>query len=133
MKKWWQEVPWRMIQTNLREIDMEDISAERYVEDLKSFEATVVLINTAGIIASYETGLKYHFQSRHLDGDSLEHIIKKCQEAGIRVLARTDFSKIRRSVFEEHPEWAYRTEKGDIVDYNGEILFRTCEQLSPGF
>ncbi|MGI5899899.1 MAG: hypothetical protein ACOX8S_08275, partial [Christensenellales bacterium] len=40
---------------------------------------------------------------------------------GIRVLARTDFSKIRRSVFEEHPEWAYRTEKGDIVDYNGDV------------
>jgi hypothetical protein len=110
-----------MIQTNLRQIDMEDISAERFVEDLKSFDATVVLLNTAGIIASYETGLKFHFQSEYLHGDSLQRIVEKCREAGIRVIARTDFSKIRRPVYEEHPEWAYRTASGDIVDYNGDI------------
>ena len=63
MGNWWQDIPWRMIQTNMRETDMLDINAEQFVKNLKEFDATVVLINTAGIIASYETGLKYHFQS----------------------------------------------------------------------
>ena len=42
--------PWRLIQTNLREIDMRDIDAARYVEELRAFDATVAMINTSGII-----------------------------------------------------------------------------------
>ena len=29
-KHWWTNYPWRMIQTNLREIDMAEIDAETY-------------------------------------------------------------------------------------------------------
>ena len=122
MGKWWLETPWRMIQTNLRQIDMEDMNAERYVADLKSFDATVLLLNTAGIIASYKTKLKYHFQSEYLHGDSLQKLVECCHKARIKVIARTDFSKIRRPVFEQHPEWAYRTAEGKVADYNGDIF-----------
>lgn len=121
MGKWWLETPWRMIQTNLRQIDMEDVNADNFVEQLKSFDATVLLLNTAGIIASYKTNLKFHFQSEYLHGDSLQKIVDTCHKAGIRVIARTDFSKVRRPVFEQHPEWAYRTVDGKIVDYNGDV------------
>jgi hypothetical protein len=121
MGKWWLETPWRMIQTNLRQIDMEDIKAEQFVKDLKSFNATVLLLNTAGIIASYKTKLKFHFQSEYLHGDSLQKIVEACHDGGIKVIARTDFSKIRRPIYEQHPEWAYRTTEGNIVDYNGDV------------
>ncbi len=121
MEQWWKDYPWRLIQTNLREIDMLDMDAEEYVRQLKSFEATIVMINTAGIIASYPTNLKHHFQSPYLKGDSLEKVMRLCRENGIRVIARTDFSKIRRPIYEQNPDWAYRTAAGDIVDYNGDV------------
>ncbi len=121
MTYWWQNKPWRMIQTNLREIDMLDIDAERMVADLQDLKATAVLFNCAGIIASYPTELPFHFQSPFLKGDSLAEIIAACHKAGIRLLARTDFSKVRRPLYEQHPEWAYRTAKGEIVDYNGDV------------
>ena len=56
-KHWWQGYPWRMLQTNLREIDMADIDADAYAEQLKEYGATVVTLNAAGIIASYQTQL----------------------------------------------------------------------------
>lgn len=118
---WWENYPWRMIQTNLREIDMEDINAERFVNDLLEFKANVVLLNAAGIIASYPTDLPYHYQSPYLKGDSLKDIVDLCHQNGIKVLARTDFSKVRRSLYEQHPEWAFRTKNGDIMDYNGDV------------
>lgn len=118
---WWQGWPWRLIQTNLREIDMSDIDAGRYVEELERFKATVVMINTSGIIASYPTKLPFHFQSPFLTGDSLAAIIEACHAKGIKVIARTDFSKVRRPLYEEHPEWAYVSPKGSIVDYNGDV------------
>ena len=121
MAHWWQGYPWRMIQTNMREIDMLDIDAERFVADLLAFKATVVLVNSAGIIASYPTRLPFHFQSPYLKGDSLADLIAACHAAGIKFLARTDFSKVRRPIYEMHPDWAYRTSKGEIVDYNGDV------------
>jgi hypothetical protein len=121
MTEWWNDKPWRMIQMNLREIDMIDIDARRIVADLQDFRANCFMINAAGIIASYPTDLPFQFQSPFLQGDSLATIIDACHAAGIRVFARTDFSKVRRPIYEMHPEWAYRTPTGEIVDYNGDI------------
>ncbi len=118
---WWTNYPWRMIQTNLRETDMEDINAEEYAKDLADFGATVVLLNAAGIIASYDTKLDFQTKSAYLHADSLSQIIDACHKRGIKVIARTDFSKVRYELYEKHPEWAYRTKDGNIVSYNGDV------------
>ena len=60
-----------MVQTNLREIDMADIDAVVFAQELKEFGATVVNLNAAGIIASYDTKLAYQPRSQYLTGDSL--------------------------------------------------------------
>ncbi|HML49361.1 MAG TPA: beta-galactosidase trimerization domain-containing protein, partial [Clostridia bacterium] len=52
--------------------------------------------------------------------------IDACHAAGIKVVARTDFSKIRKPIFEQHPDWAYRTASGDIVNYNGDVHACIC-------
>lgn len=119
--EWWKDYPWRLIQTNLRQIDMKDIDAEQYVRELRSFDATVVLFNASGIIANYETDLDFEPVNEYLSGDSTEKIILKCHEAGIRVMARTDFSKVRGAVYEKHPDWAFRKADGGIVNYNGDV------------
>lgn len=119
--QWWKNHHWRFIQTNLREIDMQDIDAKQYVQDMLSFEATVAMINTSGIIASYPTKLPYHYQSPYLTGDSLKTIIDECHAHGIRVMARTDFSKVRRVIYEQHPDWAFVDTDGQIVDYEGDV------------
>lgn len=121
MKHWWEGYPWRMIQTNLRQIDMANINAKEYARQLKDFGATVVTLNAAGIIASYETKHPYQARSEYLTGDSLRQLIDACHEEGIRVIACTDFSKVHYDLYEQHPEWAYRTAKGEIVNYNGDV------------
>ncbi|WP_102410020.1 beta-galactosidase trimerization domain-containing protein [Beduinella massiliensis] len=126
MGNWWEDYAWRQVQTNLREIDMADIDADRYVRELRALGATVAMINAGGILASYETDLPFHQQSEYLTGDSLRRVIDACHAADIRVVMRTDFSKMRRAVFEEHPDWAYRTIDGKIVDYNGDVHACVC-------
>ena len=126
MSYWWNERPWRLIQTNMREIDMIDIDADTYVDQLKEFGATVVMINTGGILASFPSEVEDHTISRCLTGDSLKKIMDRCHEADIKVIARMDFSKARRSVYEKHPDWAYRTKKGNIIDYNGDVHMCPC-------
>lgn len=121
IQQWWHTMPWRMMQTNLREIDMEDMDAERYAADLADFGVTVAMINTGGIMASYPSGLEDQPVSAYLHGDSLGQVVDACHAKGIRVIARMDFSKLRRSVYERHPDWAFRTADGEIVDQNGFI------------
>lgn len=121
MAHWWNHYPWRMIQTNLREIDMEDMDAEAYASQLEDFGATVVLLNAAGIVASYDTQLPFQPRSRHLHGDSLRQMIDACHRRSIRVICRTDFSKVRYEVYQQHPEWAYLTPDGNILNYNGDV------------
>lgn len=93
VKHWWTDYPWRMIQTNLRETDMADIDAEAYAQQLADYGATVVTLNAAGIIASYQTKLDFQTQSPYLTGSSLMEIIEACHKRGIRVIARTDFQR----------------------------------------
>lgn len=121
MKHWWEEYPWRMIQTNFREIDMADINAEAYARQLEDFGATVVTLNASGIVASYESEHPCHTRSAYLTSDSLRQMIDACHRRGIRVIARTDFTKVRYALHEKHPEWACRTKSGDIINYNGNV------------
>ena len=124
-KHWWQGYPWRMVQTNFREIDMDGIDAESYAQSLADFGATVVTLNAGGILASYESKLPYHTMSQYLTGSSLKEIIDACHTRGIRMIARMDFSKIPYAVYEQHPDWAFRTADGGIVNQNGFV--QTCQ------
>ena len=114
-----------MVQTNLREIDMADIDAKRYASDLADFGATVVTLNAGGILASYESKLAYHTVSNYLTGSRLKEIVDACHAKGIKVIARMDFSKIPYAVYEQHPEWVFRTIDGSIVEQNGFV--QTCQ------
>lgn len=124
-KHWWQGYPWRMVQTNFREIDMDGIDAKAFAQSLADFGATVVTLNAGGILASYESKLPYHTVSRYLTGSSLKEILDACHAKGIRVIARMDFSKIPYAVYEQHPDWAFRTADGGIVNQNGFV--QTCQ------
>ena len=121
MAHWWQTIPWRMVQTNLPDRAMADMDAARFARDLKDFGATVVNLNAAGIVANYETKLDFQPRNPYLTGDSLADVVAACHAQGIRVIARTDFSRIQRAVYEQHPDWAARLADGRILDYNGYV------------
>jgi hypothetical protein len=134
-KKWWQNKTLRMIQTCLRETDMLDIKADSYVDELKKFKADVVMINTSGIIASYDTKLPYHFQSPYLKGDSLKDIVAACHNANIKVIGRMDFTKVRKQIYDKNPEWAYISPKGKTINCNGDthVCFNSKYQQEYAF
>ena len=124
-KHWWEVTPWRMVQALFREIDMEDVDAERFAQDLADYDATVVNLNAAGILASYDTKLPYHTKSSYLTGSTLREMLDECHKRNIKVIARCDFSKIPFAVYEQHPDWAFRTADGGIVEQNGFV--QTCQ------
>ncbi|MCR5450569.1 MAG: beta-galactosidase [Solobacterium sp.] len=122
---WWTNYPWRMVQTNFREIDMADVDAEKFAQDLADYGATVVTLNAGGILASYPSELPFHTVSSYLTGSSLKEMVEACHAKGIKVIARMDFSKIPYAVYEQHPDWAFITAEGKIIEQNGFV--QTCQ------
>lgn len=114
-----------MIQTNLREIDC-NLDPERLVDQLKSFNANVLLLNVGGIVAFYPTELPLHHRDDFLkDGaDMVGAVLETAHRNGIKVVGRFDLSKCHREVYEAHPDWFWVGVDGRPVVYNG--LYHTC-------
>lgn len=122
MANWW-EKPYRIIQTNLREIDAR-LDPRALIESVKAMHANVLLFNVGGIVAFYPTELEFHYRNPFLPGDLVGQVLEEAHRNGIRLIGRFDFSKATRPVFEEHPDWFWRTPQGQPVIYNG--LYHTC-------
>ena len=120
---WWNRAPYRLVQTNLREIDaLMDVDA--YVQSMVDASANIVLINVGGIVANYPTKLPYHFKNTFMKGDLVGDLVKGLHSKGIRVIGRFDFSKINEKLAAEKPEWLYVSTNGKNVNYNGQV--HTC-------
>jgi len=119
--KWWLDEPYRIIQTNMREIDAADFDVDVYVNSLKDIGANAVLINVGGIVANYYTDLEYHFQNPHLKFDLIKTVVDKLHKENIRVIGRFDFSKLNEKYAAMNPDWHYKSDKGNSVNYNGQV------------
>ena len=104
MEKWWDNYQWRVIQTNMRECDIKDLDPVRFVDDLVSFHANTVMVSFGGTLANYPSTVPNHYINPDLNGDPLSLLVALCHEKGIKVIARTDFSKMHNSIYALHPE-----------------------------
>ncbi len=122
--EWWLDEPFRLIQTNLREIDAIDFDMDVYVQSLHDMGANTVLINVGGIVGNYYTDLEYHWQNTHLKFDLIREVVDRLHREGIRVIGRFDFSKLNEAYAAKNQDWLYKGVKGEQVNYNGQV--HTC-------
>ncbi len=94
---WWKREPFRLIQTNLREIDT-DLDPERLVADVVETGGTVLLFNCGGIVANDPTALEFHYRNPYLRGDLVGDVLRECKKRGICFIGRFDFSKATRFI-----------------------------------
>ena len=118
---WWLNEPYRLVQTNLREIDARDFDIDVYVESLLDIGANTVLINVGGIVANYYTDLEFHYRNPNLQFDLIDEVVGELHKAGLRVMGRFDFSKLNEELAAKKPEWLYVSVNGDHVNYNGQV------------
>jgi len=119
---WWRE-PFRMFQTNLREIDAATLDVDRTLDYLEEFGADAWLLSVGGIISNYPTGIDSQTANPALTeragGDLVGDATARASARGIHVLARMDFSKVDALRAERHPEWCFVGPDGAWQTYNG--------------
>lgn len=121
MRLWWQD-PFRMFQTNLREIDA-GLDVESVLDYLEEFGADTWLLSVGGILSNYPTDLEFQTRNPYLadrpSGDLVGDAVKAAARRGIRVMGRMDFSKIDHRRAEAHPDWCFVGPSGARQVYNG--------------
>ena len=121
MKLWWQD-PFRMFQTNLREIDA-GLDVDRVLDYLEEFGANTWLLSVGGILSNYPTALDFQTANPYLSerpsGDLIGDAVKAAGARGVRVMGRMDFSKIDHRRAEQHPDWCFVDDTGEPQVYNG--------------
>ena len=117
----WYEKPFRLVQTNLREIDAITLDPVEYVSMIKDFGANVALFNVGGIVANYPSRLKFEYVNPNLREDMVGRVLELLHEEGIAMMGRFDFSKMNEQFAFENPDWLYKNVKGEYVNYNGQV------------
>jgi hypothetical protein len=123
MANWWHEKPMRLVQTNLRQIDIKRDPRE-IVREVKNFHANAILFSVGGIVSFYPSELEFQTPIPELKGDFVGEAVNEARSQGLKFIARLDLSKCHKHVYEKHPEWFYRKADGNPVIYNG--LYSTC-------
>lgn len=121
-KDWWKS-EYRILQTNLREIDVlqDPVAIARATRD---FGATAIISNLGGIVAFYPSALPLHHVSPYLKGDFAGRMVDAAHAHGLAYIGRFDLSKATKPVFDAHPDWFMRNRDGSIREYEG--TYQVC-------
>lgn len=117
----WARRPFRLVQTNLRELDVVE-DPRKVVRDVRDYGGNAILTNVGGIVAFYPTELDYQYRNPFLkDGqDYVAETIAAAREAGLAVIGRFDLSKsMKKEAFADHPEWFMINRDGSPRVYEG--------------
>lgn len=118
---WWR-APFRMYQTNLREIDA-GMDVEAVLDIVQEYGANAWLLNAGGIMSFYPTDLPFQTRNPYLQdrpsADFVGDAVAAASARGVRVLARMDFSKVSTRIASEHPDWLFVGPDQSKQTYNG--------------
>lgn len=121
---WWKK-PFGMLQTNLREIDV-DMDVEHVADYIVNHGASAWLIGIGGIQAQYPSELPFHSKNPGLakrkSGDLISDAMAAAKARNLRLLARMDFSKVSAEVANDHPEWLYKSPEGRRQEHTGGLV-----------
>lgn len=84
---WWNREPYRLVQTNLREIDA-TMDVDAYVQSMVEASASIVLLNVGDIVANYPTELPFHYKNTYMEGDLVGDLIDGLHSKGIKMIGR---------------------------------------------
>lgn len=137
-KRWWLE-PLRVVQTNLQVADTARIDPERLAAQVEEMGGNMLVFNTGGIYAWYDTAVPHHVRNPNLPAGSnlAGEVAAACRRRGIRFVARCDFKAAEDSVYLHKPQWFVkdRDNRPDPIAAerpgNWPLLLHTC--LNSGY
>ena len=121
-RRWWSG-DYRIVQTNLREIDVREDPAQ-IAKAVKDFGGNVIISNIGGIVSFYPTQLELQYQNPYLRGDFVKEMIEAAHAQGLAYIGRFDLSKSMQKAYDAHPDWFMLNRTGKPREYEG--TYQAC-------
>lgn len=120
--RWWEQ-DYRIVQTNLREIDVRH-DPETIASAVRDFGGNVIVSNIGGIVAFYPTDLAYQHRNPYVKGDFVEQMLAASRSQGLGYIGRFDLSKAMKPAYDAHPDWFMRNRDGSPREFEG--TYQAC-------
>lgn len=121
-KGWWNR-SFRIVQTNLRLIDVRQ-KPDTIAKAVREFGGSAIVSNMGGIAAFYPTQLDLHWTNPYLEGDFVGEMIEAAHAQGLAYIGRLDLSKGMAAAYTAHPDWFMRNRDGNPRVYQG--TYQAC-------
>lgn len=121
-QRWWEQ-DYRIVQTNLREIDARE-NPRAIARAVREFGANVIVSNIGGIVAFYPTKLDLQYRNPYLRGDFVAEMIAAARAEGLAYIGRFDLSKAMKPAYDAHPDWFMLNRTGTPREFAG--TYQAC-------
>jgi hypothetical protein len=121
-KRWWLQ-DYRIVQTNLREIDVLEKPRD-IARAVRDFGGNVIVSNIGGIVAFYPSRLDLQYRSPYLKGDFVAEMIDAAHAEGLAYIGRFDLSKAMKPAYDAHPDWFMLNRTGSPRTFEG--TYQAC-------
>ena len=111
-------LPWwsggmRIHHPNISAWDVHVMDFDEFVAEAVSIHANAIVLTAGGLVAFYPSEITGHYVSEKLEGrDFIGEVTPRAQAAGLKVIARVDFSALSDELYALHPDWAARDARG---------------------
>lgn len=104
----------------MRNWEVKDFDAARFVEDCASVNAEAIVVNAGGIYSYYPSKVEHHNPNPLLDGrDLFGEICKEAKKRDLKIIARFDFAGAATELSERYPEWFHKNKDGSFKSHRG--------------
>ena len=121
-RRWW-EGDYRIVQTNLREVDARE-DPRTIARAVRAFGGNTIVSNIGGIVAFYPTALRYQRRNPYLRGDFVRAMIDAARAEGLAYVGRFDLSKAMKHAYDANPGWFMRNRDGTPRTFAG--TYQAC-------
>jgi hypothetical protein len=123
LKRWWTQ-DYRIVQTNLREIDIRE-DPRTIARAVKDFGGNVIVSNIGGIVAFYPARLPLHNRNPYMGRqDFVRAMIDAAHAENIAYIGRFDLSKAMKPAYDAHPDWFMLNRDGTPRAFEG--TYQAC-------
>lgn len=110
----WFDKPMRWAQVAFVENDPAQYDKDFWLDYFERTHSQAAVLSAGGVVAFYPTKIPLHYRSTWMEEtDPFGDMVEGCRKLGMVVVARTDPHAVRQDVFDAHPDWIMRNEKGE--------------------
>lgn len=123
----WYQKQLRILQTVLREKDLEAYDAAGVVAYMKKTDANCIVVNAGGVLDFFPGRAEMGRANRFIgEQDILRELTELCHQNQIHVIARVDFRGVEKERYERHPDWFGQNRDGSPLMGWNDQLYRPC-------